>query len=120
MGFIEKLPDGRSIEHSQYGDFHYDKKGKLTEFLPKSRLNYLLTTLGIKRVCELIGYRLIDEFGPYQVIDINLGRDRQLYLKMTNPSTKEIHFEGVPNECNTVEAALKWRNKSNELPINLT
>jgi len=69
---------------------------------------------------------------PYELISINLpvsmNQDETascLYLKMTNPSTGEYHFEGIPNISsrhrpwspsiadNTVKAALAWRD--NEL-----
>ena len=40
---------------------------------------------------------------------MNDGRIRP-YLKMINPSTNDIHFEGVHPQCNTVESALAWRN----------
>jgi hypothetical protein len=29
---------------------------------------------------------------------------------MVNPSTSEIHFEGVPNTQSTVQTALSWRD----------
>ncbi len=32
------------------------------------------------------------------------------YLRMVNPSTDEIHFEGVPNTVTTVKQALGWRD----------
>lgn len=120
MGLIEELDDGRKIDHSQYGDYVYDKKGKLVDFAPKDKIDHLLHTLGIKRVTEIVGYDVVDEFGPYRVVNIDLGNRRRYYLQMVNPSTKEIHYEGVPNDCMSVEAALKWRNQSNELPMNLT
>jgi len=36
------------------------------------------------------------------------------YLRMVNPSTAEIHFEGVPNTENTVQKALMWRDGDKE------
>jgi hypothetical protein len=72
----------------------------------------------------------------YELIEIDIPDNRELtgyrkgtYLRMVNPSTEEIHFEGVPNyevppppgnrigwrsriEANTVKAALAWRNNN--------
>jgi hypothetical protein len=41
---------------------------------------------------------------------------------MVNPSTSEIHFEGIPNTESTVIDALKWRDGDYEYvkPIVLT
>lgn len=67
---------------------------------------------------------------PYELISIDLPvsmdqaeRESCLYLKMTNPSTGEFHFEGVPNvrkeddgrwvnriSKSTVRSALAWRD----------
>ena len=82
----------------------------------------------------------------YELIEIDIPDKRELtgyrkgtYLRMINPSTEEIHFEGVPNyeapsppgnrigwrnriEENTVRAALAWRNedlRGNYIPPNI-
>ncbi len=120
MGVIENREDGTSIDHSQYGDYHFDEKGNLTTFRPVSKLNYLIQQVGVQKVIEMVGFDIVDEFGKYKIINLDLGGDRRYYLRMVNPSTKEIHYEGVPNDCNSVEKAIKWRNQSNELPEDLT
>ncbi len=120
MGVIENREDGTSIDHSQYGDYHFDKDGKLTTFRPVSKLNYLIQQIGVQKVFEMVGFNIVDEFGKYKIINLDLGGDRRYYLRMVNPSTKEIHYEDVPNDCNSVEKAIKWRNQSNELPEVLT
>ncbi len=120
MGVIENREDGTSIDHSQYGDYHFDEKGNLTTFRPVSKLNHLIQQIGIQKVIEMVGFDIVDEFGKYKIINLDLGGDRRYYLRMVNPSTKEIHYEGVPNDCNSVEKAIKWRNQSNELPEDLT
>ncbi len=120
LGVIENREDGTSIDHSQYGDYHFDEKDKLTTFRPVSKLNYLIQQVGVQKVIEMVGFDIVDEFGKYKIINLDLGGDRRYYLRMVNPSTKEIHYEGVPNDCNSVEKAIKWRNQSNELPEDLT
>ncbi len=120
MGVIENREDGTSVDHSQYGDYHFDESGKLTTFRPVSKLNYLIQQVGVQKVIEMVGFDIVDEFGKYKIINLDLGGDRRYYLRMVNPSTKEIHYEGVPNDCNSVEKAIKWRNQSNELPEDLT
>ncbi len=120
MGVIENREDGTSIDHSQYGDYHFDENGHLTTFRPVSKLNYLIQQVGVQKVIEMVGFDIVDEFGKYKIINLDLGGDRRYYLRMVNPSTKEIHYEGVPNDCNSVEKAIKWRNQSNELPEDLT
>jgi hypothetical protein len=119
MASKEKTNDGE-IEHTQLGDFHYNRKGDLTAFIPRSRLDWLIEAVGIAKVFEIIGYMEIDEFGDYKVVNMDLDNKRRYYLRMVNPSTNEIHYEGIPEDCRTVEAALKWRNKSNKLPRRLT
>lgn len=85
----------------------------------------------------------------YELISVNIpdnaeasGYRKATYLRMINPSTDEIHFEGVPNYekpvpiegnsvisqrdtlmNNTVNAALAWRNNDNGIyhaPVKLT
>jgi len=41
-------------------------------------------------------------------------------LSMINPTTGRVHFEWVPRHCNTVEAALRFRNGRRGVPIVLT
>tara|TARA_R100001594_G_scaffold77860_3_gene112418 strand:+ start:14030 stop:15007 length:978 start_codon:yes stop_codon:yes gene_type:complete len=67
---------------------------------------------------------------PYEVVRVKV-EDKTMpdgsrwcnYLRMVNPSTSEIHFEGVPNTQNTVQNALMWRDGDKETyvkPIVLT
>ncbi len=46
--------------------------------------------------------------------------ERYLYLQMVNPSTGEIHVEGIPPTCVTVSAARIFRNQTEEIPVVLT
>ena len=47
---------------------------------------------------------------PYELHRLNVGGDEWSYLRMLNPSVGLVHFEGVPNECRTVQEALNFRN----------
>jgi len=67
---------------------------------------------------------------PYEVVKVKVedktfpdGARWCNYLRMVNPSTSEIHFEGIPNTENTVKKALMWRDGDTEnyvKPIVLT
>jgi hypothetical protein len=46
----------------------------------------------------------------YELLEFQFGPEvRARALKMNNPSVDEIHVEFVPEEIETVEAALAWR-----------
>ena len=47
---------------------------------------------------------------PYELHRLNVRGERWTYLRMINPSVGLVHFEGVPNECETVQQALNFRN----------
>jgi hypothetical protein len=54
---------------------------------------------------------------PYELVSVEIedvGSVKGVrwcnYLRMVNPSTDEIHFEGVPNTATTVKEALGWRD----------
>jgi hypothetical protein len=78
--------------------------------------------IGIERVCERLGAKVIDRQGDmYELLDLDLGDQRyRPYLKMRNPSIGVFHIEGVHPSCRTVEAALKWRNGTANAPSVLT
>tara|TARA_R100000781_G_scaffold81916_1_gene50484 strand:+ start:1843 stop:2808 length:966 start_codon:yes stop_codon:yes gene_type:complete len=66
---------------------------------------------------------------PYEVVAVKVDDasfpDRYRwcnYLRMINPSTSEIHFEGIPNFNTTVIDALKWRDGETDYvkPVVLT
>ena len=95
---------------------------------------------GMDKVLSTLEWKELDEdvIGgrPYQLVDIKIpdnndesGYRKGTYLRMTNPSTGEIHFEGVPNPIEnretevpdwmlrrnlkepTVKCALAWRDQ---------
>ena len=54
---------------------------------------------------------------PYEVVEVIIedtttpdGVRGCNYLRMVNPSTSEIHFEGIPNNQTKVTGALQWRD----------
>ena len=78
---------------------------------------------------EVLNKDTVDD-RPYEVVRVKV-EDKTMpdgsrwcnYLRMVNPSTSEIHFEGVPNTQNTVQNALMWRDGDKETyvkPIVLT
>jgi hypothetical protein len=71
---------------------------------------------GLNNMLDLLDATVIDtgtEHG-YQLLSLDVGTGRkEMYLKMNNPSTGEIHIEGVPPETKTVMEALsaRWSDK---------
>ncbi len=55
--------------------------------------------------------RVIDAWNGYELIKLNIPKMETIpvYLKMTNPSTGFIHFEGVPPKIEKCRDALSWR-----------
>ena len=59
----------------------------------------------------------------YELLLLDLGDGRRRpFLKMTNPSTGDYEYQGVPPNCKTVEEAICFRNglKVYEEPNHLT
>ena len=54
--------------------------------------------------------KVIDKKDGYELLLIDLQGEQCEHLKMVNPSTGEIHLEGVQPGTKTVDAALAWRN----------
>ena len=77
--------------------------------------------IGIERVLKSLNAEVVDHQGLYQLVNLDLGDGRyRPYLKMLNPSTEEIHIEGVHPRIGTVKSALMWRNGTDEVPEQLT
>jgi hypothetical protein len=67
--------------------------------------------VGIDRICYKLGANVTDKQGAYELLRLDVGGGRiWSYLKMLNPSIGTWHVEGVPNEIQTVQEALNWRN----------
>ena len=77
----------------------------------------IVRKIGVERICADLRAECIDESDGYQLLMLNLGDGRRRpYLKMRNPSIGIYHIEGVHPDCLTVEAALNWRNQTEEQP----
>ena len=119
-----------------------------------SHRKYIIDHYGMDTILASLESRVIDSDvinnNPYDLIEVDIPfsnwRDPEVnqkgtYLRMVNPSTSEIHFEGVPNYNKyfasdsdrqwardntilspTVRAALAWRDNETRyaIPIKLT
>ncbi len=106
-----------------------------------SQRRYIIDYYGMDAILATLEHRVIDSDtirgNPYDLVEVEIPFSdweepgelvRGLYLRMVNPSTGEIHFEGVPNYHEgfaksrdedlrdetilspTVRAALAWRD----------
>jgi hypothetical protein len=96
----------------------------LTETNAENRMK-IVKVNGIKAIYDACGATSVEvgagEEDGYELITLNMGDNRHRpYLKMVNPSTQEIHIEGVHPDCKTIKAALEWRNKTPDKPVELT
>ncbi len=118
-----------------------------------SHRKYIIDHYGMDAILATLDHHAIDSAtikgNPYELIEVDIPfsnwRDPEVnqkgtYLRMVNPSTSEIHFEGVPNYDKwlgrsrekderdetilspTVRAALAWRDNETRytIPIKLT
>jgi hypothetical protein len=69
----------------------------------------LIRKIGIKRMLDVLPYRVLDKRDSYELLDIELSDQvkNSRYLKMVSPSIGVFHLEGV--EGSTVQQALNWR-----------
>ena len=81
----------------------------------------IVRKIGVERMCNDLNAKPIDTVGDYTLLLLDLGDGRQRpYLKMLNPSIGIYHIEGIHPDCDTVEKALNWRNKTDEKPFIIT
>ena len=119
-----------------------------------SHRKYIIDHYGMDTILASLESRVIDSDvinnNPYDLIEVVIpftnrgdgdGEQKGTYLRMVNPSTGEIHFEGVPNYNKyfasdsvrqwardntilspTVRAALAWRDNETRyaIPVKLT
>ena len=86
----------------------------------------LINRIGIAKVLSDLKAKVLDTQGEYQLVDLQFATDSDTpwaqnprpYLKMKNPSTGEIHVEGVAPHCQTVQEALAWRNGMSSYDFN--
>jgi hypothetical protein len=75
-----------------------------------------MDTILASRDTKVLDKDTVDE-RPYELVSVEIEDVGSIkgvrwcnYLRMVNPSTDEIHFEGVPNTVATVKQALGWRD----------
>jgi hypothetical protein len=69
----------------------------------------LIKRAGLQNMLSELDTISIDKKDDYELLGIKLTDRHCEFLKMVNPSTGEIHVEGVPPETKTVTQALAWR-----------
>jgi len=72
----------------------------------------LVRKITIERLYQSIPCQILDKLGDYELINIKIDNNNlRPYLKMKNPSTGDIHIEGIHPQVRTVKEALAWRNE---------
>ncbi len=130
--------DGMAIQwRDGYGEYYLNGVSVNEEIVltPASKLNpqlvlkeqnaevrrEIVRKIGVERLCDKLGAKVIDMKDNYELLDLNLGDNRMRpYLKMINPSIGTYHIEGVGPECRTVDQALQFRNGRSGRPVILT
>jgi len=70
----------------------------------------VMKKVGISKLFKDLNAKKLDSMNEYELFLVNLGENFSgTYLKMINPSTKETHIEGVPDDIKTCKDALAWR-----------
>ncbi len=85
----------------------------------------IILKIGIEKVLHDLNAKVLDEKEGYKLLGLKLGKEKRIrpYLKFMNATMEGIyHIEGVSPECQTVEDALKYRNRLDvyNKPIQLT
>jgi hypothetical protein len=66
--------------------------------------------LGLGKFFKELNSKVLDTKGGYELLLVELQGEMCEHLKMVNPSTGEIHLEGVKPGIKTVDEALAYRN----------
>lgn len=71
----------------------------------------VLIKVGLDRLMGLLGGKILDKDGTYELITIDIGGGiEHPFLRMINPSTDTTHVESVDRSCRTVQEALLFRS----------
>lgn len=70
----------------------------------------VMKKVGLGRFFDSLEKKTIDKQDDYELMLVKLNDEDCEFLKMVNPSTGEIHLEGVAPNTKTVSDALAWRN----------
>jgi hypothetical protein len=75
----------------------------------------LLQEIGYERAITTLGARVVDKWREYElvVLDALDMPVRYQLLKMTCPSTGDVHILRAPPDCETAEQAITWVNHGN-------
>lgn len=65
--------------------------------------------VGLEKLLSQLKTKTIDRKDKYELILIDIEDKQCEFLKMSNPSTGEIHVEGIKPGIKTVNEALAWR-----------
>jgi len=65
--------------------------------------------VGIERCLDVLGWKVLDKRGDYELGITRVGENERRLLKMKNPSIGVWHIEAVHPECNTVQESLNYR-----------
>ena len=141
--------DNRTWEQPSYVDVSKLPIDDVFKLQNVSHRRYIIDYYGMDTILATLESRVIDtdviNDNSYELIEVNIpfrnrgdGMDEQIgtYLRMVNPSTDEIHFEGVPNYNKnfasdsdrqwardntilspTVKGALAWRDNETRYTI---
>ena len=72
----------------------------------------LLQEIGYERAITTLGATVRDTWREYELVELTVPNMPVRYqlLKMTCPSTGDIHILRAPPECETAEQAITWCN----------
>lgn len=65
---------------------------------------------GMGHFFDALEFKVLDKKNGYELLLVDHQGEMCEYLKMVNPSTGEIHLEGINPGLDTVDKALAWRN----------
>ncbi len=80
----------------------------------------IVKKIGMERILKHFKAKVIDKKDEYELLMLEIkDHNPRPYLKMINPSTSEVHIEGVGIECKTVKDALRFRmpKKLKDIPV---
>lgn len=71
----------------------------------------IIRKVGNEKLVTILGAKTVDTFNGYDLLEIDYGdKSARPHLKMTNPSIKCLHIEGVSTQTKTVKDAICFRN----------
>ena len=69
----------------------------------------LIKRAGLENMLEHLDSQCLDSRDGYDLLTLNINDRPCEYLKMVNPTTGEIHVEGIKPGIKTVNQAIAWR-----------